>query len=180
MSVLSPLGLLSRIERGDIIRHISERELSNPEGGGFDLRLREVYAITGPGNLGIEDRSTSSTELVASYETAPGESFSFRARQFYLVTTVEEVSLDQDMIAIVHPRSTLLRSGVSLITAVTAPGYEGKLTFGLHVIGSFPFTVELGARFAHINFLQLDQPANEYRGQWQGGRVSAPKPETQV
>lgn len=180
MAVLSPLGLLPRIARGELIRNIGERELSNPEGGGFDLRLREVYEITDSGHLGIDPRDTSSTRLLASVETTPGVAFSFSAGQFYLVTTIEEVSLDPDMIALVHPRSSLFRSGVILATSVTAPGYEGKLTFGLHVAGPVPFIAELGARFAHIMFLQLDQPANEYRGQWQGGRVSAPNPERQV
>jgi deoxycytidine triphosphate deaminase len=180
MTVISPLVLLPRIARGEIIRNVSERELSNPEGGGFDLRLREIFELTGSGYLGIEHRNTSTTRLLASAVTTPGEPFSLSAGLFYLVTTIEEVSLDADMIAFVHARSSLLRSGVTLETAVTAPGYEGKLTFGLHVAGAAPFTVELGARFAHINFLQLDQPANEYKGQWQGGRVSAPEPERQV
>ena len=180
MTVLSPLGLLPRVARGEIIRNISDRELSNPEGAGFDLRLSEIFEIISAGYLGIERRNTSDSKLLASDVTTPGGVFSFSAGKFYLVTTKEEVNLDLDMVAFVHPRSSLLRSGVVLVTAVTAPGYEGKLTFGLYVAGPVPFTVELGARFAHINFLQLDQPGNEYRGQWQGGRVSAPKPEKQV
>lgn len=180
MTVLSPLSLLPRIARGELIRNISERELSNPEGGGFDLRLNEVFEITDSGHLGIDYRKTSHTRLLASMESTPGADFSFSAGQFYLITTMEEVSLDSDMMALVHPRSSLFRSGVILATTVTAPGYNGRLTFGLHVAGPVPFTAELGARFAHIVFLKLDQPANEYRGQWQGGRVSAPNPEKQI
>ena len=180
MTVISPLGLLPRIARGEIIQNISERELTNPEGGGFDLRLGEVFEITDSGHLGIEPRDTSATHSLASVAATPGAAFSFSAGQFYLVTTMEEVSLDRDMIALVYPRSSLFRSGVILATSVTAPGYQGRLTFGLHVAGPFPFIAQLGARFAHIIFLQLDQPATEYRGQWQGGRVSAPEPENQV
>ena len=189
MTVISPLGLLPRIARGEIIRNLSERELTHPEGGGFDLRLREVFEIADSGDqsvdsghigIGSGSRDTSGIHLLASVETTPGAAFSFSTGQYYLVTTMEEVALDFDMVALVYPRSSLFRSGVMLATSVTAPGYEGKLTFGLYVAGPVPFIAELGSRFAHIIFLELDQPANEYRGQWQGGRVSAPQPEKQL
>jgi len=35
---------------------LSQRELTNPEGAGFDLRLGEVYKIKGTAFLGEEER----------------------------------------------------------------------------------------------------------------------------
>jgi hypothetical protein len=38
----------------------------------------------------------------------------------------------------------------------------------------------MGARFAHILFHEIKGVGSKYRGQWQGGRVSATKREKQV
>ena len=40
--------------------------------------------------------------------------------------------------------------------------------------------IELGARIVHILFYEINGSANEYRGQWKGGRVSSDGLEKQV
>lgn len=80
-------------------------------------------------------------------------------------------------------RSTLFRSGVALLLTQTAPGYHGPLVFGLKNLGDCDFVLEMGARIAHIQFVQVSEKiaqTNLYRGQWKGGRVSARKKEKQV
>ena len=46
---------------------LSERELTSPEGAGFDLRLGEVYKISGNAFLGVNERKTAEIKLVAKY-----------------------------------------------------------------------------------------------------------------
>ena len=40
----------------NLVEGLCEREMNNPEGAGFDLRLGEVYELVGDGFLGIEER----------------------------------------------------------------------------------------------------------------------------
>ena len=40
--------------------------------------------------------------------------------------------------------------------------------------------IELGARIVHILFYEVKAGGTLYRGQWQGGRVTAAKKEKQV
>jgi hypothetical protein len=47
-------------------------------------------------------------------------------------------------------------------------------------MGNSDFTIELGARIVHIIFWEVSGKGAAYRGQWQGGRVTTSKEETQV
>jgi deoxycytidine triphosphate deaminase len=172
--------LLNRIKNGELIKNLSQRDLENPEGAGFDLRAGAVYKLTSPGFLGIKDRKTSEVELIGTHNEKKPVTVTLIPGEFYLVKIIEEISLDDDMIGFFHPRSTLFRCGVVLQTGVHAPGYSGAPSFGLYVAGAFPFEMELGSRIAHINILRIEGSSSLYRGQWQGGRVTTDSRETQV
>ena len=57
--VLGPSELLKLVKKIKLVENLSERELNNPEGAGFDLRLGEVYKITGSAFLGETHRKTA-------------------------------------------------------------------------------------------------------------------------
>jgi deoxycytidine triphosphate deaminase len=176
-----PLGLdilLKLVREDKLIVDLGERDLTNPEGAGFDLRVGEVYGLKGPGLLGIDTRSSSPTELVASRDR--DHTFVVPAGSYYLVRTIESVNMPLYLAASISPRTTLFRCGLSLDTAKVDPGYKGQLTFGLNNTGPFEFQLELGARIAHIMFDEVIGTSNPYRGQWQGGRVSTTGVEKQT
>jgi dUTP pyrophosphatase len=172
--------LLPRVRRGELIRNLAQRELQNPEGVGFDLRVGAVYEASSSGFLGVQQRETSNVTLLATYSADTSEVITLLPSKYYLAKILEEITLDADMLGIFHPRSTLFRSGVVLQTGVHIPGYSGAPTFGIHVAGPHPFRLELGARIAHINILRIEGESSAYRGQWQGGRVSTAGLEKQV
>ena len=41
-----------------LVENLCQREMNNPEGAGFDLRLGEIYELEGDGFLGVEERDT--------------------------------------------------------------------------------------------------------------------------
>ena len=100
--------------------------------------------------------------------------------EFYLLQTVEEVNMPMDITGQIKPRTTTFRSGLIIRTGAVQPGYQGSLTFGAHNSGPLPVVMELGCRFAHIQFTWVDGGGEKYRGQWQGGRVTTEKREKQV
>lgn len=172
--------LLPRVRKGELIKNLAQRELENPEGAGFDLRAAEVYEIGSSGFLGVTERETSRATLLASYDEAKPTAITLEPGKYYLVKIIEEITLDPDMLGIYHPRSTLFRSGVVLQVGVHPPGFSGAPTFGIHNAGPYPFTLEMGARIAHINIMRIEGESSAYRGQWQGGRVAATTREKQV
>ncbi|MCA9565233.1 MAG: 2'-deoxycytidine 5'-triphosphate deaminase [Myxococcales bacterium] len=173
--------LLLRVQRDGLVSHLSEREISAPEGCGFDLRLGTIARVVGGGSLGLEERETSQTELLTSIETTDLGSFiALEPYTIYLVQTVEEVKLPADLVGSVTPRSTLYRSGIAFQSGAVMPGYQGVLTFGIENRSSLPFRLALGARICHILFHHVQGGAAPYRGQWQGGRMSTPGSEKQI
>ncbi|MBH1986504.1 MAG: hypothetical protein I8H76_04220 [Burkholderiales bacterium] len=159
------------------ILNLSDRELLDPEGVGFDLRLSGILTIEGKGSLLVETRQTpKATPLVPDSDGV----FTLEQKRWYLVTTMETMNLPANMAGVIFPRSTLFRSGVELHTSITPPGYEGPLTFGLSVSHPEGFRIALGARFCHIVLIQVRKGSTKYRGQWNQGRVDSPTEERQV
>ncbi|MBI5060898.1 MAG: hypothetical protein HZB67_01145 [Candidatus Aenigmarchaeota archaeon] len=172
--VIGTTELLRLVKERKLVEGLSRRELENPEGTGFDLRVGSMYSLhDGDAYLGEAERYTAGVEELARYEPGKKRVFELQPGQFILVKTIEKINLPEDIVAIFRPRSTLCRSGISLHTATANPGYCGCLTFGMNNTSKNPLKIELGARFVHILFFHIDGGIHSaYRGQWQGGRVS--------
>jgi deoxycytidine triphosphate deaminase len=181
------------VEEIKLVEGLCDRETNNPEGAGFDLRLGEIYELEGDGFLGVEERKTPEAKLVAkaSPNCAGGsevsgvideteDSFTFEPGKYYLIKTMEKVNLPTNISGIIFPRTTMFRSGLGLFNGIVQPGYKGELTFGVCNLGKSNIKVSFGARVVHITFHEVLGEGNQYRGQWQGGRVSTGDAETQV
>ncbi|MBI2573644.1 dCTP deaminase [Candidatus Woesearchaeota archaeon] len=177
--ILSTKKLLLLIHEQKLIEHLCERELNNPEGTGFDLRVAKLFQITSPTFLGVTQRESSSTTLLA--EIGKQQSYTLQSGEYVLAQTIETLNMPSDLVAFLSMRSILFRGGVMmLMSAKVDPGYQGPLVVGLKNVGPHPFTVELGARFMHIQFAKIDgDNIRSYEGQWQGGRLSTNGRETQ-
>jgi len=168
------------VKEKNLVEGLCERELSSPEGAGFDLRLGQVYELFGPGFLGVEERKTPDIKEVAKFDTQAGSSYKFLPGKYYLIKTIEKVNTPEDILILFRPRTTIFRSGLMIFTGNASPGYCGELTFGMANLGASEITIEMGARVVHAMFFQIAGQANLYRGQWQGGRVGTEGRETQI
>ncbi len=178
--ILGPKKLLELVEKENLVEGLAERELTNPEGAGFDLRVGEVYSIHGDAFLGETERKTPDIKLVVAYQEGEKKSITIQPNEFYLFKTIEKVNTPQNLTINFKPRSTTFRSGLFIRTGNVAPGYRGPLIFGVKNEGPVPVTIEMGARIIHAQFEEVSGGGSMYRGQWQGGRVSATQKETQV
>ncbi|RLC37429.1 hypothetical protein DRH27_03870 [Candidatus Falkowbacteria bacterium] len=166
-----------------LVENLCERELNSPEGAGFDLRLGEIFKLEGNGFLGVEERDTPQNKSVGKYDEQKNENenfFVFAPGKYYLIKTIEKVNLPTSLSGIIFPRTTLFRSGLALFNGIVQPGYKGELTFGICNLGNSNIKISFGARVVHITFHEVLGEGNEYRGQWQGGRVSTEGKETQI
>jgi deoxycytidine triphosphate deaminase len=178
--IIGPKKLLKLVKTKNLVENLSERELTNPEGAGFDLRLGEIYEISDEAFLGVEERQTPKIKLVAKYDEKKRTTFTIKPGDYYLITTIEKVNTPPNIVIDFKPRTTTFRSGLFLRTSIAHPGYCGKLTFGLKNEGPIPVKLELGCRIVHAQFYWVDGEGSLYRGQWQGGRVTTKKRERQI
>ncbi len=178
--VLGVDKLLELVEKQNLVEGLCERELTNPEGTGFDLRIGELYTISGSGYLGEAERKTCDIELVSKYEEGKVTTHIIKPGDFYLFKTIEKVNIPDNLTAEFKPRTTMQRMGIFFRASNAAPGYSGELTFAIANVGPCEVKLELGARVCHVIFHEVNGKTHAYRGQWQGGRVTTDGQEVQV
>ena len=71
---------------------MSDRELKDPEGCVFDLRLEKVFSLKGKAYLGIDERETPDLTEVANFNSGKKTVFIFKPGKYYLTKTIEEVN----------------------------------------------------------------------------------------
>ena len=144
---------------------------------GFDLSLREVSRFTSVGTLGASD----SDRMLSATEPLPfdADGWTKLALGAYLVSYNEVVNLPGDLMALGRPRSSLLRMGVSLHTAVWDAGYRGRSQSLLTVHHPEGTRVQRNARLAQLVFFRLiSPPAERYQGRYQGEGLESPARES--
>jgi dCTP deaminase len=88
--------------------------------------------------------------------------------RFALASTVERFNLPDDVVAIVHDKSSLARRGLAVQNTVAEPGWRGHLTLELTCHGRDPITLRKGDAVAQAIFHRLDEPTDRpYAGKYQ-------------
>ena len=134
---------------------------------GFDLTLREVLRFTSAGETG-PGREPSA---LPRYEGIPfrSDGYLHLSSGAYLVMFNEIVSLPRHVMALARPRSSLLRSGVAIHTAVWDAGYRGRSQALMTVYNPWGYRVANGARLLQMVFMYMARPVEEgYVGRFQG------------
>jgi dUTP pyrophosphatase len=133
---------------------------------GIDLTVESVWRLQGAGALGVtnEARILPGRERVAvgadgMHGLSPGT---------YMVRYRETVALPLDLMAFGRPRSSLLRCGAALHTAVWDAGYQGRSESLLVVYASEGVRVAVGARLLQLVFVRLETSTHGYAGVYQG------------
>ena len=131
---------------------------------GIDIRVDRVGALTARGVLGVEarepaERTDLATDADGWWDLAAGA---------YVIGYQERVNLPNGVMAFARPRSSLLRSGFAIHTAVWDAGYSGRGEGLLHVMNPAGYRLQRGARVVQLVFIRLGAPTAEgYAGRYQ-------------
>ncbi len=131
---------------------------------GLELTAGRVETFEGPGQIGFSnaDRSLPGTKLLPWGE----DGWLFLEKGPYKVIFNEIVSIPKDVCAIGLPRSSLLRMGVSVHTAVWDAGYRGRSEALLVVYNPEGFHIKKDARILQLLFVRLASGQEGYRGRY--------------
>lgn len=85
----------------------------------------------------------------------------------YICEVQEQIKIGENNAQFYLPRSTLLRAGVNVYTALGDLGYNGHLSFLVINHGSRPFFIEKGERFAQLVDFEVKGGSESYDGDYQ-------------
>jgi dUTP pyrophosphatase len=139
------------------------------QANGFDLTLREVALPQSAGKITAANSQRVVSELAPlmfdglnSMELIPGT---------YIITYNEIVHLPNNIMALAQPRSSLLRCGVTVSTAVWDAGYSGRSQSLMVVYNPRGFHLERNARLIQLVFFELTGETEGYKGAYQGENI---------
>ncbi len=145
-------------------------EMPDPENqiqpNGVDITLEAVSRYEGAGTIAV----TNAGRILPGTFDLPFDSAGFvhLAPGPWHVRFNEVVSLPDWLMAYARPRSSLLRSGVALHTAVWDAGYSGRGASLLVVYNPEGFRLQVNARIAQLVFHTLSGATSEtYAGAYQ-------------
>ena len=132
---------------------------------GIDLTLREVFMLQSPGKIGVKDSQRVVSDLAPL--VFDGLDFIDLMPGAYIITYNEIVHLPKNIMALAKPRSSLLRCGVTVDTAVWDAGYSGRSQSLMVVYNPQGFRLQRNARIVQLVFLGLSQETEGYQGVYQ-------------
>jgi len=133
---------------------------------GVDLTLREVALLQSPGKIAVADSQRLVSDLAPL--VFDGMGFIDLMPGAYIITYNEIVHLPRNIMALATPRSSLLRCGVTVNTAVWDAGYSGRSQSLMVVYNPQGFRLQRNARIVQLVFFKLTEETEGYQGAYQG------------
>ncbi|MCJ7444128.1 MAG: deoxyuridine 5'-triphosphate nucleotidohydrolase [Methanotrichaceae archaeon] len=121
---------------------------------GIELTLLRVERFISAGEVAFDNKERKVSETLDMQFDESG--WIYLGSGAYLVTFNEIVNIPRDMAAVAKPRSTLLRSGISIETALWDPGYRGRSQSLLVVYNSHGIRIKKNARLLQLVFMKLN------------------------
>ncbi len=166
MAVLSREDILGLMQRDPpLLEGCPDLDLQL-QPNGIDITLRDIALPQTPGRIAV----SNSQRLVS--DLAPlmfdGLGFVDLIPGAYIITYNEVVNLPNDIMALARPRSSLLRSGVTVHGAVWDAGYSGRSQSLMVVHNESGFRLQRNARITQMVFMPLTGETEGYSGTYQG------------
>jgi dUTP pyrophosphatase len=136
---------------------------------GFDITLRDVSMLQNMGQIGADNAQRRLPEL--SSLIFDNQGFMELVTGSYIITYNEIVHIPTDLMALARPRSSILRCGVNIGTAVWDAGYSGRSQSLMLVYNTLGFRLQKNARVAQLIFMTLSAETDGYSGKYQNENI---------
>lgn len=150
--------------------HVEPVDAAQIQPNGVDLTIESVLEPIEPGWIGTDGKSIGDRRPVPTTETADGAAAFELDPGGWVVQYAERVRIPDGTVGFLLPRSSLMRNGTMVHTAVWDAGYEGRGEGLLSV--HHPIVIESGARIAQLVLANADHTgtyAGSYHGERTGG-----------
>ncbi len=178
--LLSDRDIHAEIDGGRLQLDPWDPELVQPSS--IDVRLDRFFRVFNNWQYTHIDPSQQQDDLTSLIEPKGDEPFVLHPGEFVLGSTLEVVTLPNDLAGRLEGKSSLGRLG--LLTHSTAgfidPGFTGHITLELSNVANLPITLYPGMKIGQLCLFRLSSPAEHpygserYGSRYQGQRGPTP------
>ncbi len=178
--LLSDRDILAEIHDKRIVVDPYDESMVQPSS--IDFRLDRYFRVFENHRYPHIDPAADQSDLTRMVEPVGEEPFILHPGEFVLGSTLEVVTLPDDLAARVEGKSSLGRLG--LLTHATAgfvdPGFSGHVTLELANVATLPIKLYPGMKIGQLCFFRLTSPAEhpygsaKYGSRYQGQRGPTP------
>ncbi len=157
--VLSDGTIRRLIENGRIRIEPFDPSLMQPSS--VDVRVDRYFRVFRNSRYPYIDVKIEQEGLTELVEVSGDEAFILHPGEFVLGSTLERITLPDDLVARLEGKSSLGRLGLLIHSTAgfIDPGWDGHVTLELSNVANLPITIYPGMKIGQVSFVQLTEPA---------------------
>jgi dCTP deaminase len=162
--VLSDRTIRRLLEEGRIGIDPYAEELLQPSS--VDVRVDRLFRVFRNSRYPFIDVKQEMEELTELVEVDSEEAFILHPGEFVLGSTLERITLPDNLVARLEGKSSLGRLGLLIHSTAgfIDPGWDGHVTLELSNVANLPITIYYGMKIGQLSFVQLSEPAEHPYG----------------
>lgn len=162
--VLSDKSIREALEQGHI-----KIEPFNPlcvQPSSIDLRVDKQFRVFRNSLIPYIDVRQPQEDLTELIEITENDPFILHPGEFVLGSTLERVTLPNNLVARLEGKSSLGRLGLLIHSTAgfIDPGFDGNITLELSNVSNLPITIYYGMKIGQISFLLTTTPVEKPYG----------------
>jgi dCTP deaminase len=178
--ILSDVDLRKAIAAGRI--GIDPFDETAVQPSSIDVRVDSLFRVFRNHTAPVIDVKRDMRDLTEPIEIPSTGVFMLHPGEFVLGSTVERVTVPDDLVARIEGKSSLGRLGLLIHSTAgfVDAGFSGHITLELANVASLPITIYPGMKIGQISFMQMTSPAENPYGagasgsKYQGQRGPTP------
>ena len=131
-----------------------------------DVRVDRFFRVFRNSRYPFIDVKEPMDDLTELVEVEDSEPFILHPGEFVLGSTLERISLPDDLVARLEGKSSLGRLGLLIHSTAgfIDPGWDGHVTLELSNVANLPITIYVGMKIGQLSFVQLSEAAERPYG----------------
>ena len=162
--VLSDRTIRRLLDEGRIGIDPYDEELLQPSS--VDVRVDSLFRVFRNARYPYIDVKQEMEDLTELVEFGGAEPFILHPGEFVLGSTIERITLPDDLVARLEGKSSLGRLGLLIHSTAgfIDPGWDGHVTLELSNVANLPITIYYGMKIGQLSFVQLTEAAESPYG----------------
>src|ERR1700751_4328350 len=131
-----------------------------------DVRVDRFFRVFHNARYPFSDGKEPQEDLTELVEVADDEPFILHPGEFVLGSTLERITLPDDLVSRLEGKSSLGRLGLLIHSTAgfIDPGWDGHVTLELSNVANLPITIYRGMKIGQLSFVQLTEAAEHPYG----------------